>query len=258
MNTGERDEIICKILLTDMRDNHGYLFGKPVESVAFRNREFSRLPNGFLIRSLNGYSDIELESFASHMGIDKSPARSKADVFINGTGISLKSLRASPAALVNHTSRPGFEFACLKSGASIKTLDLIIDDYWKKRIAGIITEDTRTNDLNCPFASYKEYLKPILKYFLFDGTGSTISSMPAEYVIEFSDPFIIKSYELLNKEDAIEKVWPKLVFSLRAKKGMPSDYDVRSYNGPNASSIAKWVRYINGNYRGALHIRVHR
>lgn len=255
MNIGERDELIFKLIMTYKRDHNQTLFGQPVRSVGFMGKEFGRLPVDFTITGLNGMSDIQLETIASSIGSGKAPTGTKADVEINGQGVSLKSLRAAPAALVNHTSRPGFEFACKNAGVSIDTLDIIIDDYWDKRMSGVITEDTRTADANCPFSRYRAYLGPILEYFLFDGTGSKLSVAPAEYLIEFSNPFDENSYKKLNRQDAVSEIWPKLIFSLRAKKGMPSNYDVNTYSGKGAASIAKWVRYHSNDYRGALHIR---
>lgn len=258
MNVGERDELIFKLIMTYKRDHNQSLFGQPVRSVGFMGKEFGRLPVDFTITGLNGMSDIHLETIASGIGSGKAPTGAKADVEINGQGVSLKSLRAAPAALVNHTSRPGFEFACKNAGVSIDTLDIIIDDYWDKRMSGVITEDTRITDANCPFSRYKTYLGPILEYFLFDGTGSKLSVAPAEYLIEFSNPFDENSYKQLNRQDAVSEVWPKLIFSLRAKKGMPANYDVNRYTGKGADSIAKWVRYHSNDYRGALHIRTSR
>jgi hypothetical protein len=255
MNVGERDELIFKLIMIYKRDHNETLFGQPIKSVGFMGKEFGKLPVDFTITELKEMSDIQIETIASSIGSKKAPTGAKADVEINGEGISLKSLRAALDALVNHTSRPGFEFACQNTRVSIENLDIIIDDYWNKRMSGIIAEDTRTTDLNCPFSGYKEYLGPILEYFLFDGTGSKLSIAPAKYLIEFSNPYDESSYKRLNRQDAVDAIWPKLIFSLRAKKGMPSCYNVNTYNGKNAASIAKWVRYYSNEYRGALHIR---
>lgn len=255
MNIGERDEIICKIYLTYKRDNNSTLFGEHIRSVGFKGREYGSLPSGFNLNTLQNMDDDSLDRLAMSLGMGKAPTGAKADVYINGVGVSLKSLAAAPAALVNHTARPGFEFACRNARASINMLDEIVDKYWELRMAGVITEDTRISDANCPFRSYKEYLKPILEYFLFKGTGSKLSDAPAEYLIEFSNPINDLTYRKLTKADAVDAVWPKLIFSLRAKKGMPRDYDLKTYRGANYASIAKWVRYHSGDYRGALHIR---
>lgn len=255
MNIGERDEIIFKLLLTKIRDNNASLFGEEIQSVGFLGQEYDSLKPDFNIFSLKYYSDDDLQRIASSIGMTKAPSGAKSDVYINNIGVSLKSLSASPAALVNHTSRPGFEFACNYTNTSINTLDKIIDEYWKLRENGIITEDTRISDPNCPFLNYKNYLKPILEYFLFIGTGSKVSNAKASYLIEFSDPFDINTCKKLTPSDAVDTVWPKLIFSLRAKKGMPKNYNPNTYTKKNAASIAKWVRYNSGDYRGALHIR---
>lgn len=258
MNIGERDELIFKIALVSMRDKQGSIFGNHITSVGFMGREFRSLDANFNLSQLSWMNDIQLSIVADRLGIGKAPVGAKADVYINGVGVSLKSLQAAPAALVNHTARPGFEFACRNAGVSISTLDAIVDDYWDKRTSGVISEDTKISDRNCPFRPYKEYLRPILEYFLFDGTGSKLSAAPAEYIIEFSNPLDVKTYKLLTKGDAVDEVWPKLIFSLRSKKGMPSEYNPNTYRGANAQSIKRWVQYISGDYRGALHIRTSR
>ncbi len=255
MNVGERDELIFKIYMTYKRDLGEELFGEVIESVSFDGQEFDSLPVGFDLSSIIGMGDLALTGLAVSLGINKAPTGAKADVYINGEGVSLKSLAAAPAALVNHTARPGFEFACSKAKTSIGDLDKIVDDYWDKRINGIITEDTRMTDVNCPFRGHKEYMRPILEYFLFEGTGSKVSDFPADYIIEFSNPLDEATYRKLTKKDAVNDVWPKLIFSLRSKKGMPKDYNLNTYIGANATSIARWVKYHSGDYRGALHIR---
>lgn len=255
MNVGERNELIFKIILVHKRDNRLRLFNQPITSVGFMNKEYSRLPHNFNINSLTTMSDNELNDFTESIGIGKAPAGAKADVYINRIGVSLKSLEAAPAALVNHTKRPGFEFACQQKHININELDSIIDEYWSKRQNGLIKEDTRTTDPNCPFVSHRDYLRPLLEYFLFEGTGTKLSIAPAEYIIEFSNPFDETKYRKLNKFEAVNNIWSKLIFSLRATKGMPKNYNINTYTGKNAESIARWVRYCNNKYRGALHIR---
>lgn len=255
MNSGERDELIFKLVLVYLRDNGGNLFNKPITSVGFGFQEYGKLPSNYNLNNLNYISELELSDLCYKIGAGKSPTGAKADVYINGTGFSLKSLQAAPPALVNHTSRPGFEFACFNANTSINILDQIIASYWQLRKSGQIAEDTKNCDLICPFVNFEQYMTPILNYFLFYGTGSKLSPYPAEYILEFDEPCNPNTYRLLTKNNAVHNVWPKLIFSLRAKKGMPNCYDKNTYCGPNASSIAKWVEYIDGDYRGALHIR---
>lgn len=255
MNSGERDEILFKLKLISMRDNNQSIFGEPINSVGFLGQEYASLPSNFDLRQLLNFSDDQLSMFADSVGMSKAPSGAKSDVYINHKGVSLKSHSAAPAALVNHTSRPGFEFACQQANTRITTLDEIVSTYWKKRQAGIIAEDTKNTDPNCPFLSYKQYMKPILEYFLFTGTGSKVSNTQAQYLLEFCDPLNIGTCNKLTPSDAVDAVWPKLIFSLRAKKGMPANYNVNTYTGKNAASIALWVKYYSGDYRGALHIR---
>ena len=134
MNVGERDELIFKLAVIALRDSGGNLFGNTINSVGFGGYEYTSLPNGYNLAQCLEMSDDELNKFAVQHGITKAAPGDKSDIYINGNGISIKSLRAAPAALVNHTARPGFEFACRHSGADISFLDDAVEQYWKLRL----------------------------------------------------------------------------------------------------------------------------
>ena len=260
MNKGELDELKCKIYLTYLRDSKKAFFGNQIRQLGNTSgQNYSDFDMaGHDIAAIKRMDERQIEYIAQRLGISKSPTRAKADVFINGIGISLKSLRAAPPAIVNHTARPGFEAACQYANVNIDDLDTIIARYWELRLRGIIAEDTKINDPYCPFNGSQNVLRPVLEYFLFSGTGSGLSEYPAQAVLEFDDPFDVTAYRILDPEQTVDDIWDNLVFSLRAKKGMPKNYDPETYSGINAASIAKWVEYIDGDYRGALHIRTRR
>lgn len=254
MNKGERDEILIKFYLAYLRDKNKEWLKGIINSVGFNDIEYKELPIDSLDEILN-YSDSELLDLAIQVGITKSSPSSKSDVYINKIGYSLKSQSAAPPALVNHTTRPGFERVCNIVGVDISELDEVINQYWDLREKNIIREDIKNDDKNSPFKNRKDILKPILEYFLFSGTGSRNSTHPAKYILTFSNPFDMNTWEVLTPSESVDQLWDKLVFSVRAKKGMPYNYDLQTYSGRNAQSIAKWVRYHSGDYRGALHIR---
>lgn len=256
MNSGERDELLSKIMLVQLRDTSGSLLGTPINSVGFDGEEYGTLPVDIRIQILRDCSDDKLTSFAAGLGIKNLSKKFKADVYINGIGVTLKSHNAAPPALINHTARPGFELACSLAGVDISILDQIVAEYWRLRFEGIIKEDVCNSDINCPFLPYKQYLQPLVEYFMFDGTGSGPSQHRAHYLIVFSDPLVMDTYKIMAKADAFESVWERLIFCLRATKGMPKNYNPGTYQGDKAESIACWVHYHSGKYRGALHIRV--
>lgn len=210
--------------------------------------------NKITIQDINNFSDSNLDIFCRNNGISKSGPFSKADIFINGKGYSLKYTSAMPPALINHTRRSGWEFAAKHKGVNLNALDLIIDEYWQKRSAGIIGEDVSNTDPNSPFANHFATLLPFLEYFIFEGTGSRLSIHPAEEVIEFSDPCNHNTWDLLNKNNLIKNIWPRLVFSMRSGKGMPADMD--SISSIEKSSILIWAKQMHGNLKGALHVRI--
>lgn len=257
MNAGERDELLIKLYLVSMRDNGLKFNGIPIRSVGFANLEYKPLPNG-LSTNFSALSDTQLSSLSNLLGITKAGVFNKSDVYINGEGYSLKSFSAAPPALVNHTARPGFETACNFVGVNIHHLDTLVDEYWNLRTKGIITEDIRNSDINSPFRHAKHILKPVLEYFLFIGSGRGPSNYPAKYILDYVQPSNPSTWHILTPDEAVDKIWDKLIFSIRAKKGMPKNYDKNTYCKPNATSIGRWTQYHSGDYRGALHIRAHK
>lgn len=241
-----------KIKLVQMRDNQESFNGMPIESVGFI-REYGELSMDLCDIVMR--TDDELMEISGEMNIEKAGIFDKADVYINNEGVSLKSTYGANSALINHTSRPGFDRVCKEVGADITVLDGIIDRYWELRLAGEIPEDIPNKNPKSPFREHKEYFRPILEYFIFKGTGSKDSDHPAEYMIEFADPINPRKWTVITKEEAIDRIWDDLIFSMRSKKGMPKNYTL-AYKGKNAQSIARWVRNCDGDYRGALHVRI--
>jgi hypothetical protein len=76
-------------------------------------------------------------------------------------------------------------------------------------------------------------------------------------ILSFEDPFDTSTWKFFDKNNAIDLFWDNLVFSLRSKKGMPKGYPDNLSNKMklNKNSIDKWSRYIDGDWRGSLHIR---
>ena len=216
-----------------------------------------RIPSIGVISSVADYRGIEFSTDISIDRIPKAPIRAKRDVTINGIGYSLKSKRASPPAIVNHTTREKWCRIASNLGISIEHLDRMVGEYWELREKGIIGEDVRRNNPNCPFGrtnSDKQYLNRLITYFLFDGSGASDSQYPADKILEFESPTNFNTWTVIERERAFEELWSTMIFSLRAKKGMPTNYP-NMRDGGRKRLIEPWVRFIDGNYRGALHIR---
>lgn len=256
MNTGEKGELLVKMKLTQMRDEHAIFNGETIVSVGYfkEYKSPSKIISGTLLLD-SEKTEKELITLCGEMNIEKASTYNKSDVYINHKGYSLKSTYGANSALVNHTNRTGFERVCIEVGADINKLDSIIEEYWQLRETGILTEDVRNDNPLSPFKDHKGFFKPILEYFLFTGSGSRRSKYPAEFILEFSDSLNAENWEIIGKDEAIDRLWPKLVFSMRSKKGMPKNYTL-NYCGKNATSIAKWVRVRDNECKGALHIRV--
>lgn len=257
MNNGERDELIAIMKLIEVRDK-GLLFdGLQVNSIKVNNQECLMLTPNYDWNKLISLDDAQLTCEVFSFGVGKAPALSKADIYINDIGYSLKSNRSAPPALVNHTTRPGFENVLFKVGSDITKLDEIIDNYWRLRKAKTIAEDVKNTNQNSPFKEHIEYFRPILNYFFFTGTGSSDSKFPAEKTINIVNPIDANSWRIYDETNALDLYWDKLIFSLRAKKGMPAGYpdNMSAKAKLTKDSVDRWTEFIDSDYRGALHIR---
>ena len=252
MNDGERNELRVKLRLIEIRDAgesislKGRIF--PVKSVSFGGHEFAKLPIGTNIKTL---TDAQLEKMSLQVGSGKAGRYDKADVYINHVGYSVKSLTAAPPALVNHTARYGWERVCNVNKINIAELDQIVADYWAKRLAGQLREDVQ-NAPGTPFYDHKEFLIPILNYFLFKGTGARDSKSPADYILDITDPFDERTWKAHGME-YLEENWDNLIFSLRSRRGMGTYPDIK--DPVKKASMSKWTHYFQGGYKGALHVR---
>ncbi len=251
-NKGEIEEMRLKLALAHLRDSN-YDYSMPyigkIISVGLES-EYKTTPFDNL-GEIKNLTSNEVEKYSAEIGALKAPSKSKSDVLINGIGISLKCSAASPSAIVNHTHRKGFEFVCSNIGSSISVLDLMVDRYWELRSTGKIKEDTHVVDPLFPFND-KNYFIPIVKYFLFKGTGSSISTHPASYVLDFPDTTNPQTWKILSQEEIVDKLWNNLVFSIRSK-AMPKNYDPEN---SLFKSISRWSKFWQEKYRGTLHIRV--
>ena len=259
MNEGERDELLATMTLLYLKSQgRGFTGVGCVQRVGSRTRVYRDWePRLGRPRQLRGLPDEALVAAAQSLGISKAGAGQKADVFINDVGYSLKSHRSAPPAIVNHTPRPGWEFACLHSRTSIARLDTAVDAYWALRQQSTIREDVANDDPNSPFSPLMDELTPILTFFVFRGTGTRLSSAPASKVLDVADPTEPLSWEVLSPESIIPKIWHRLVFSMRSKKGMPANYpNMRATDAAKKSSVERWTRHLQSEYRGALHVRV--
>lgn len=246
---GEQNEIFLKAYLLQQMHNK-----EPIQPFGLiKSLDFG--PGYKTPKWLSGYSKLlkNRNYIALKDIIPKAPISYKADIGINRKKYSVKYSGAAKAAIVNHTSRKGFKRVIEEIGAKIEPLDKMINEYWEKRESGIISEDIKNSDPNSPFKDMREYFEPILKYFLFEGSGNKVSDFKSDFILEFSDPLNPQTYSIHSPHDVISTIWDNLVFSLRSKKGMPTNYDPSLH-----SELEPWVRYMpdKPDPKGALHIRI--
>lgn len=249
-NVGEYDEMRAKLRLIEMRDAHQSIKinGKSIEIHSVKNDgiECDSLPCGTRLFNLD---NSQIERLANIVGAAKAPAGSKADVYINDFGVSVKSHRGANPAFLNHTHRFGMIKVCQRLGIRIDEFDDMIDEYWDKRLKGYIKEDVSNTNPESPFKNHMDYLKPILNYFLFKGTARGESVYPATYILSFENPLNDCGW-VISKDDYIETYWDKFIFSIR-EKGVPDTYPYCA----NAPFITPWVRRCDGLDKGSFHGR---
>ena len=123
--------------------------------------------------------------------------------------------------------------------------------YWTFRLSGGTEEVSGVRENN-PFTidenggSTLSYMKPLLNYFSFKGTGTRDSNAPAQYILSVGNPEDISTWIYYTEENFIDSVWEKLVFSLRSK-GTPKEL---------TEEILPWVREVDDKKKGALNVRV--
>lgn len=254
-NIGEYDELRIKLRLIELRDQNQRIIigGKSINiSSIGLEREFLSLPKGTNIRML---SNSQVEAMANQLGAGKAKGSYKADVNINGEGYSVKSHRSAPPAIVNHTPRWGWYRICKQIGVDIAQLDNMVEEYFELRSKGIIAEDIYNSDSRSPFAKNKEYLRPILNYFLFTGTGAKDSDYPAKYVLDCGDPYDVNTWTIHDESDYLDIFWNDMKFSMRNK-----GFEAYPYSRPSDSwktPLSKpWAKKFDGSLKGSLHVRV--
>ena len=254
-NIGEYDELRIKLRLIELRDSKSTIkIGNhtiKIKSVGLE-KEFLPLPSGTDLRKM---TDLQIEKLANKVGAGKAKTSYKADVNINGKGYSIKSHSSAPPAIVNHTPRWGWSRICEKLGVSITPLDNMVEEYFDLRLKRIITEDVNNSNTNSPFAKNKEYLRPILNYFIFKGTGAKDSEFPADYVLVFTDPYDTNTWELYSEDKYIDMFWDDMIFSMR-NKGFEAYPYLRTCDLWKNDVSEPWAKRFDGTLKGSLHIRV--
>ena len=139
----------------------------------------------------------------------------------------------------------------------ILQLDKIVDRYWDMRLSKKINEDTCISDALCPFGTPNDKkslaaIKPLLNYFAFDGTGTRDSASPAVLILSVESPTDVKTWQYFSKDNFVESVWDRLVFSIRGKS-TPQFIDE---SREDHRLMLPWIREVDRMLKGALSVRV--
>ena len=259
-NKGDRDEYILKLFLIECRQKSLSIpIGETtqiVRTVGSRTKSYGNLAVWMDWKQLE---PEELISLCASVYVTKASQFEKADVFVNGIGISVKSERGGKPSIINHTTREKILRVMNSINAPIAPLDSMVNRYWELRLSRTIREDTCISDHDCPFSHPDEItcfnvLKPLINYFAFDGTGAKDSIAPAQFILSLIDPTDIQTWTYYDKNTFIFSVWKRLVFSLREKE-TPVELDETK---EAHRQMKPWVRFCEGSLKGALSVRVSR
>ena len=286
-NYGELWECIIKVHLLCFQNQHirtvfGYiqkLENQPNQPI--QNKKLT-------LFKLYTFTNAELINCFVKSQIFKSKNHSKADIFINDRGVSIKIFKQGFPAIVNHTHRQNFLRVLKYLKLDIQTLDTCISEYHCLRQNYRIGEDILNSNPLSPFHKFKSYFIPILKYFLLEGSGRGVSQFPADTILlvkptplaavslrpwassragkprkgpwgERSEPPMSQNwYWFSNSQQFIDLVWDFLVFSIR-DKGL--NYEKRSCGSQKI--MDPWVHQYRSKKtqklkkKGCLHIRIH-
>ena len=206
------------------------------------------------------FTNAELMNCFVKSNICKSKNNSKADIFINDRGVSIKIFKQGYPAIINHTHRQNFLRVLKYLKLDIQTFDTCISEYHSLRQKNQIGEDILNTNPLSPFHKFKSYFRPILKYFLLEGSGRGFSQLPAETLlwVKPTAPIPQNWYWFLNSQQFINIVWDFLVFSIR-DKGL--NYEKR--NCESQKILDPWIHQYRSRKtqkfkkKGCLHIRIH-
>lgn len=253
INQGEKDEYLLKLFLVECRKyKRAIPIGDDVqivESVENTKREEIKYPTKSL--DWKSVSPTLLVFVCNKIRANKSGTFDKADVYVNGVGISVKSQRGAPPSIINQTSRDKILRIMKILQKPILPLDQIVDRYWSLRLNGG-TEDVSGNGYDNPFSTNADgsntisVMKPLLNYFAFKGTGTRDSAAPATYILSIDNPEDTKTWVYYSERNFVDSLWEKFVFSIRSK-GLPTIV---------TADMEPWIRTIDGKKVGTLNVRV--
>jgi hypothetical protein len=242
-NIGEECEIYTIKKLLELSQNNkidiiSKLFGKDAED------------NITILNIINNNEIVDKKEVTK--STEKADLRLKLNKTNKILNISIKCMYGSPPAILNHTSRNANAFKPSRDLINeLPNLDEIVKQMISLRSSGSCGEDIKINNLKLDDNLKKSFINT-LKYFIFEGSGSKKSKVPANAILEIYNKNDINKWKFYpcesnnQKEEYINNIYDNLILSLR-DKGMPTI--VNDYCKP-------WIYNIKNKQKGALHIRI--
>lgn len=242
LNIGEKCEILSKRLLFNMKNEECIkVFGSEAsEGIMVID------PDTNII--ITDVSDIQ----------NKSKSLNKADTIIlfkktqRRVAVSIKCFAGGSPSILNHTRRDTWVFQEGELSIYLPSLDNMITILNNKRTNGEVKQDIHLYNLKLKNVNIDISMINIIKYALFEGTGTKRSKVPANSILDIKNVNDISTWKYTDCSSEITKmfyalsIYKRCIVSL-VSKGMKTHIcekqKPRIYND-------------NGKLKGSLHIRV--
>jgi len=245
MDTKEKNELLLKLMVVLVRDRKA-MQGR-IRSVGY-TREYGELPPDLGVYTLGKLQEDEIVRLADSIQIRKTkPLGAKSDIYMNDVGYVIYNFAQDQPAIIDGLTREGMAEVCQQANVSCELLDQRIREYAELRRSGAIGDVIKIADEASPFRKDREWLAPIIRYYMFEGSESGPSMFPAECAFDYTDPLNTNTWIIYEPEEAIDAIWDKLVLSV-----IEGDADESEQASGSAPDV--WSEWLG--YKGSAKLRI--
>jgi hypothetical protein len=258
-NRGEKDELICKALIYYLNET----------------KQYSRLVEYFGEDACQGVILLNMESnkpITNMNDLKKAGSSYKADVSFQMVktrkihNSSIKATNGAHPSIINPTRR-----SMMMGNPNLNRYIGSLDHLAKQYLADPANVNSTKSEVDRKLSKYnlndkqKKDILSTIAYFTFRGTGTGLSKMGANSIIEYSNKNL--KFEMCETHqqqlEYVEKNWDRYIMSFRGHKKQRKSGKIRC-NGLKASGLdendQQWGCFyeVNGEKypRGALTIRI--
>jgi len=248
MNSREKNELLLKLMVVLVRDRKA-MQGR-IRSVGY-TREYGELPPDLGVYTLGKLQEDELIRLADSIQIRKTkPLGAKSDIYMNDVGYVIYNFTQDQPAIIDGVTREGMAEVCRQANVSHELLDQRIREYAELRRSGAAGDTIAMTDEASPFRQDREWMAPIIRYYMFEGSESGPSMFPAECAFGYTDPLNTNTWIIYEPEEVIDAIWDKLAVSV-----IEGDVDEADQAADLAPDV--WSEWFGYKGKAKLRISVH-